>query len=50
MAGPEDEEGYEENCEVREREKVDNICLDLIKGAFYRLTFCIFFQAFTFYI
>ena len=48
MAGPDHEEIYEENCEVQE--KVDNICLYFIKGAFYQLTFCIFFQAFTFYI
>ena len=48
MAAPEDEEVYEENCEVQE--KVDNICLYFIKEAFYRLTFCIFFHAFTIYI
>ena len=48
MAGPDHEEIYEENCEVLE--KVDNICLYFIKGAFYQLTFCIFFQAFTFHI
>ena len=47
-AGLDDEEVPDENCEVQE--KVDNICLYLIKGALYRLTFCIFFQAFTFYI
>ena len=47
-AGLDDEEVHEENCEVQE--KVDNICLYFIKEAFYRLTFCIFFQAFTIYI
>ena len=44
--GPDDDEVYEENLEVQE--EVDNICLYFIKEAFYRLTFCIFFQAFTF--